>query len=758
MAISILYNQLLVNPAVRHTWGYSEWRTDITVQRGALDRKKAIKPGAISRATGCDLRNEDVPLYVFSIERYLELKAILAIRGILGSENIANAPKYLKQASKRADATSAALTELAPSLISSEIEWVSSIISESSGSPIRDHFQSIYHELLPREIRHAVGQFYTPQWLARHTLRQLGYKSEDPDSLLRTICDPTCGSGVFLVAAAEEVRQAVQNRSVTIEAGLEQVAHRLTGADIGALPCLLATTNLILALSAISIDNNIELISEALHSIKCADALDAQSGDQVNADVVVSNPPWTNWEYMPTEFRQKHINLWPRLGIYKKSVKNAGFSKEDVSALFVAHAIAHRLKPGGDFAFILPESLVKSATNHAEFRRFEVGILPRPYAITLMEDFVATKPFDGVSNRTIGIYGRSDSLTRYPIAVHKWGKLPGDKQPVTGNAGLSFDPVIQWATLSKSDDVTSSWSTSSASASALHRAVDGPNMYRGRTGLFTGGANGVFHIRRLTTRGEYITVENVTERAKRKVDTVRAVIEPTYIYPFLRGRDVSQWKYDSEISTLLPHTKETKMQPVDEETMREEAPLTYDYLSQFKSTLADRRGFSKWELPYLQTAFYACQRVGEYTFSDWKVVWRYISARFTTAVIGPSKEDLKPHIPNEKLMLIACGSKDEAFFVGGILASAPVISHVHSRMVSTQIPPSIVQNIAIPQFNPRNSIHMEIARFCELGHQHTGKGLGPEARLCADEIDMLVCRLWGLSEIAVAAERRSIGY
>jgi len=61
--------------------------------------------------------------------------------------------------------------------------------------------------------------------------------------------------------------------------------------------------------------------------------------------------------------------------------------------------------------------------------------------------------------------------------------------------------------------------------------------------------------------------------------------------------------------------------------------------------------------------FYACQRVGEYTFAPWKVVWRYIAPVFTCAVIKPYQVcgpfEGKPIIPNEKLMMIDCASKDE---------------------------------------------------------------------------------------------------
>ena len=38
----------------------------------------------------------------------------------------------------------------------------------------RDPLKKLYHYLLPRELRHDLGEYYTPDWLAERVLRQLG--------------------------------------------------------------------------------------------------------------------------------------------------------------------------------------------------------------------------------------------------------------------------------------------------------------------------------------------------------------------------------------------------------------------------------------------------------------------------------------------------------------------------------------------------------------------------------------------------------
>ena len=54
----------------------------------------------------------------------------------------------------------------------------------------------LYHGLMPREIRHNLGEYYTPDWLAEHVLNELGYAGQIDKRLL----DPACGSGTFLVS------------------------------------------------------------------------------------------------------------------------------------------------------------------------------------------------------------------------------------------------------------------------------------------------------------------------------------------------------------------------------------------------------------------------------------------------------------------------------------------------------------------------------------------------------------------------------
>lgn len=68
-------------------------------------------------------------------------------------------------------------------------------ISKKNPATTRDLFKGIYQTFVPRELRHALGEFYTPDWLAEHGIDVLGWKPAD------SLLDPTCGSGTFLLEA-----------------------------------------------------------------------------------------------------------------------------------------------------------------------------------------------------------------------------------------------------------------------------------------------------------------------------------------------------------------------------------------------------------------------------------------------------------------------------------------------------------------------------------------------------------------------------
>ncbi len=74
----------------------------------------------------------------------------------------------------------------------------------------RDLLKKLYQQLFPKSVRHDLGEYYTPDWLAEHVLNELGYEG-DPD---KRLLDPACGSGTFLVMAINRIKKLMRPNSV----------------------------------------------------------------------------------------------------------------------------------------------------------------------------------------------------------------------------------------------------------------------------------------------------------------------------------------------------------------------------------------------------------------------------------------------------------------------------------------------------------------------------------------------------------------
>ncbi|QDZ42448.1 Eco57I restriction-modification methylase domain-containing protein [Corynebacterium sp. sy039] len=744
LTIARIYQATLKSPSLDEA--FQSWLKDVENVRGSLERKKKMSQSQLE----CLLPGEsitDVNRFVFSIESYMCLHALEVIENVDNRITFSGeVESIIIHARNKRKLFLSACPESLQEISLMAKEFYNSR-ERSFRSPIFDEFQEMRMSLLPREIRHSIGAFYTPIWLANHVLKESGYDCHNEDFWKKTLLDPSAGSGVFLMAAADQLRYAVQEQIITEKIAVDTILQCFFAIEVELVPCMQIIANICLALEVFIRKTSNKLICLNNNVIN-ADALGKIESIQP-VDMVVGNPPWVNWEYMPDQFRKKHANRWIELGIFEREGKQLAFSKEDISALFVAHSVDRYLKPQGLLSFIVPESLLKSTKNHSGFRKFSVGIFPQPYRIDLVEDFVDVKPFEGVANRTIVIYGSNGKETEYPLPYRIWKKISHKSRSCISNDypidGVRKDLMAQPSNI---QDLTSAWSTGTREQLNIFRQLEGTNSYRGRTGLFTGGANAVFHLSAKSPAvANSIHVENITERAKRTAPQITAELETEFIYPFLRGRDLRQWSSEVEVLTLLPHTTLTRMQPVSEETMHNVAPKTLKYLNSFRGVLDERRGFSSWEKPFLEIGFYACQRVGDYTFSDWKVSWKYISKNFTTDIIGPVSVfglDTKPVIPNEKIMFVSCESKDEAFYLGGIFASALIRTQVESRMVSTQVSPGIIAGLNIPLFDKTNTLHLTISDLCSAAYDYANHGIYPSELLM--ELEVEVGKLWNIPE------------
>jgi SAM-dependent methyltransferase len=108
----------------------------------------------------------------------------------------------------------------------------------------RDLLKKLYELIVPKKLRHDLGEFYTPDWLAEYLVKRSGYRG-DPNA---RFLDPACGSGTFLVDAIQRV---IQNLRVRKKIDWEKVGrlilNNIVGFDLNPLAVLAARTNYLIA-------------------------------------------------------------------------------------------------------------------------------------------------------------------------------------------------------------------------------------------------------------------------------------------------------------------------------------------------------------------------------------------------------------------------------------------------------------------------------------------------------------------------------
>ena len=101
-----------------------------------------------------------------------------------------------------------------------------------------DILKGVYQELIDLETRHALGEYYTPDWLCERIINELDVKTES------AFLDPACGSGSFLRAVIARMRRDFP------KIGAETLAEQTVGIDIHPLSVLIAKTTVLLSLGS----------------------------------------------------------------------------------------------------------------------------------------------------------------------------------------------------------------------------------------------------------------------------------------------------------------------------------------------------------------------------------------------------------------------------------------------------------------------------------------------------------------------------
>lgn len=279
-----LYEALVTHPTGRSNMLFREWQAIFRLAHDDQSKQKAIEERRDSLSNALDLNitkgdneTEYTALYAIQtsyaiIVKAIAFKVLSSIRPNSVSTSFAtlaqSTPRMMRSYLDRLESGAIFRQEGFGNLlegdffawyctneqwdeqIAAAIRQVFAILAEYDnhhmfdGGHVQDLFKDLYMAIIPDKVRHSMGEFYTPPWLAEQTiLEALG--SKRPQNW--TALDPCCGSGTFITSLIRLVLEETEGKPNA--ARLREVLARVKGVDLNPLAALTTRINYFINLS-----------------------------------------------------------------------------------------------------------------------------------------------------------------------------------------------------------------------------------------------------------------------------------------------------------------------------------------------------------------------------------------------------------------------------------------------------------------------------------------------------------------------------
>jgi SAM-dependent methyltransferase len=595
---------------------------------------------------------------------------------------------------------------------------------------IKDLLKEFYSTLVDEQLRHDLGEYYTPDWLAQRVLDRVGYRGD----LNRDVLDPACGSGTFLVECIARMRRRAQEADVKGADLLYAIVGRIKGMDLNPLAVLSARANFVLSIADLvfTVGDDVELpvyladcinVPEMENRIWCRIVKNSFSPNGFGqVDFLIGNPPWVRWSRLPQSYRNRVKDSCKRYGL----VSGRGYSggiESDISTVVLYSAAEHWLKVGGKVGLLMTWTVFKSASA----RGFRIGSLPDGSGLRMTElaDLSHLQPFPDATNET-SIYVATKVQTAQQA---EFSAIPHETWLAQDSSGridpqMSLSAVLgQIAVRAGQACPVADWG--SPLWTGDKQAFQEASALRGRSDYVEAAHRGtisdlarVFWVKveRYSAGNNRALVRTLREDElpiAKLIDPVEgAWIEADLLHPLIRGRDLGRYCIETDQwYQIVPNQHYEEV--ASEQDFAERYPCAYSYLANYRELLLARSTYRRYQkhLP-----FYAIYCVGSYTFRKWKVAWmeQQDPAAFRCAVVGDSPNSLVPNkrlVPDHKLYFAALNSKEEAHYLCAYLNSRPARAWLGGFLHGKQIGTSVFEFMRVPRFDAQDPDHLQLAEI-----------------------------------------------
>lgn len=120
--------------------------------------------------------------------------------------------------------------------------FIDTLLNFNLGRVDRDIFKQLYQQMVSPGVRHDLGEYYTPDWLAAYIIRELDLEPH------ASVLDPGCGSGTFLI---EAINHKIEQNNRPPSEFIESLQEEVVGIDVHPLAVATAKANYVVAIEGL---------------------------------------------------------------------------------------------------------------------------------------------------------------------------------------------------------------------------------------------------------------------------------------------------------------------------------------------------------------------------------------------------------------------------------------------------------------------------------------------------------------------------
>lgn len=714
-----------------------------------------------------------------------------------------------------------------------------------------DIFKDLYMEIMPNEVRHSLGEYFTPSWLADYVISNS--KAMINEKRWRAI-DPCCGSGIFVVTLIKHILQdkniVCANREEK-KVLLDEILERVQGIDINPLSVLTARVSYLLAIAPLLDDEPIEipiylgdsanipnkvLIDavecyeyvvntkqgeinitlpcsfvesktflekmsilqmvvksgdvRAVHKkfLSCIDKCDQNKAvvesiyklserlvelhqnkwDGIwlrivtnymlvarikDIDIIVGNPPWVKWEFLPQIYAEKIKRLCLDRHLFSGQTYMGAISL-NICALISNVTASTWLKQDGVLAFLMPKTLM-TQDSYAGFRNFYVDISngERLYLQKVDDWSDSGNPFIYTTEKFFTYYYQRRQV-KYSegipicyiekkrghdikaINTHSMYNEVAESFCLNEGKAYQLDEKRTGFTMIKSSD---------SFRTELYSRIIGESAYKARSGVEFTPAE-VYFIEPVQKVGKRYRFKNSKFlNAVYKVQHGDEIdIETEYVYPVVKSPCIQEFGIsENDNYCIFPYESGTT-ECVSLERLSEKSEYLANYLIQNRSLVEKQSKRSR--MIAKGKEFYALSKVGSYTYGEYAVTFRDNTKLVATVVEpvmtpwGEMKRPIcakhAPYISMDKMGRYI--SEEEAYYLSGILNTNVVQEYYKFSFSGRSY--SIDFNIKLPLYDEKDITHKKIVELSKMAHDNFNDcRIVAEAKKEIEKLYLIIC-------------------